>query len=70
MPDKNSNTPPSPLLTVKEVGLRYTKSESAIWSWAKSNYHGFPKPIAIAPRTTRWHLDDLIAWENSFREAA
>ncbi len=52
-------------LTVGEVAARYRKSKSSIWHWASEGRLGFPRPVVLAPRTTRWKLSDLIAWEES-----
>ena len=49
-----------PYLTVREVGRRYRKSRSVIWNWSRHRTHGFPKPVKIGPRTTRWCLADLL----------
>lgn len=62
---------PTPVfLTVKDVCNRYRVSASSVWSWTKSGAKGFPKPVAIGARATRWHLEDLVEWENSQRYAA
>ena len=58
-----ASAPPAPFLTVREVAARYRKSTSSIWSWAKASVAGFPAPVDLGPRTTRWRLEVLLAWE-------
>ncbi len=63
--DHNRIAEPQTYLTVGEVAARYRKSKSSIWHWASEGHFGFPQPVVLAPRTTRWKLSDLIAWEQS-----
>lgn len=45
----------------KDCGIRYGCSVVSIWRWRKTQ--GFPEPVVLSPGCTRWHIDDLIAWE-------
>lgn len=49
-------------LSIKHVFERYSVSRSTIWRWVSEDR--FPKPLKIAPGTTRSHLDDLEAFES------
>ena len=50
------------LLTVHEVARQCTVSRATIWRWVKS-VNGFPQPLRFAPGTTRWRLQDVVAWQ-------
>lgn len=50
------------LLTVREVAQRCTVSRATIWRWVKGA-NGFPQPLRLAPGTTRWRLQDVLAWQ-------
>ena len=51
-------------LSAPETGARFGVSESTVWRWA-SERPDFPKPLKLGPRTTRWRLPDLEAFEAS-----
>lgn len=70
MPETHNNADAPQLMTVKQVAARYGKSVASIWSWANQNYNGFPSPVKLTAKTTRWYLDDLLSWENALRNAA
>lgn len=50
------------LLTVRDVARQCTVSRATIWRWVKSA-NGFPQPLRMAPGTTRWRLQDVVAWQ-------
>ncbi|MDZ7909402.1 MAG: hypothetical protein U5N10_15145 [Gemmobacter sp.] len=50
-------------LSVDEVARRYAASKLAIWRWAKEARNGFPAPVRLGSGTTRWDLQDLLAFE-------
>lgn len=56
-------------LTDREVAERYGVQPITIWRWSDS-LDGFPKPVKLAGRTTRWRTDELEAWEKSRATAA
>jgi prophage regulatory protein len=45
----------------KQVAKRYNASVPSIWRWAREGK--IPKPIKIAPGTSRWSLRALIESE-------
>ena len=48
-------------LTVKAVASRYQIHPASIWRWVR--VRNFPKPIRLSRGSTRWCIDDLVAWE-------
>jgi predicted DNA-binding transcriptional regulator AlpA len=44
-------------LSDAEVAERYGVHRATIWRWSQAGI--FPKPIQIAPGTTRWKLEDV-----------
>jgi predicted DNA-binding transcriptional regulator AlpA len=56
-------------LSDREVADRYGVKPLTIWRWS-DKLEGFPKPVKMAGRTTRWRLDELEAWEKSRAVAA
>lgn len=50
------------LLTVRDVARQCTVSRATIWRWVKSA-NGFPQPLRLGPGTTRWRLQDVMAWQ-------
>ena len=55
-------------LSDEEVAARYSVTAPTVWRGVKTEA-GFPKPVKLSPGTTRWKLDELIAWED-FRAKA
>jgi predicted DNA-binding transcriptional regulator AlpA len=51
-------------LSVQEVAVFLNVSVATVWSWCKS-LDGFPQPIKFGPRTTRWSLQELLAFVES-----
>lgn len=49
-------------LTDKDVAERYSIGRATVWRWVKTA-PGFPSPVKLAG-STRWRLEDLIAWES------
>lgn len=50
-------------LSVDQVAQRYAASKPTIWRWAKEARNGFPAPVRLGSGTTRWELQDLLAFE-------
>ena len=48
-------------LSERDVARRYGIHPKTPWYWIHSR--GFPQPIRLGPRCTRWRLEDLQAWE-------
>lgn len=46
---------------IKQLAQRYGVSPATIWRWVGDGF--FPKPHKLGPSTTRWHEDDLKAFE-------
>jgi len=56
-------------LSDDEVAARYRVTAPTVWRWVKKVAE-FPKPVKLSPGTTRWKMDDLMAWEEFRAEAA
>jgi predicted DNA-binding transcriptional regulator AlpA len=52
-----------------EVAARYSVTAPTVWRWVRTE-EGFPQPIKLSGGTTRWRLDQLVAWEEFRAEAA
>ena len=48
---------------------RYGVARTTPWDWAK-NKPGFPQPVRLSERCTRWKLSEVEAWEAAQTEAA
>jgi predicted DNA-binding transcriptional regulator AlpA len=57
METKYPKTHIAQLLDVHAVGQIFKAAPSTIWQWAKDGV--IPKPIKIAPKTTRWRADEI-----------
>lgn len=51
-------------LSVKDVAQRFSISIQTVWRHTKAS-PSFPKPVKILNGSTRWRLNDIIAYENS-----
>lgn len=61
-------TPPTRCyLSVRDVATRYSIGISTIWDQVAAGR--MPRPMHLTPRTTRWAIDDLEAWEADCRAA-
>ena len=56
-------------LTDKQVSDRYEVSRGTVWRWTRT-VEDFPTPVIIGENSTRWKLEELIAWEESRDRAA
>ncbi|MDR1085573.1 MAG: AlpA family phage regulatory protein [Deltaproteobacteria bacterium] len=54
----------SDLLTVVQVASIFGIAKSTVWNWAK-RLDGFPKPIKLGKRITRWKKADILAYIES-----
>lgn len=63
--EMHSINPETQFFSVKALTARYDVSRSTIWRWTSKGT--FPQPIRMYG-TTRWNLDDLKTWEQSFNE--
>ncbi len=48
-------------LTIADVHQLIGIGESTIWEW--SSRGKFPKPVKLAPRTTRWVSTEVERWQ-------
>ncbi|WP_018871971.1 AlpA family transcriptional regulator [Thioalkalivibrio sp. ALJ16] len=48
-------------LSERDIARRYSIHPKTVWPWIHNQ--GFPQPIRLSPRCTRWRLEDLLAWE-------
>jgi prophage regulatory protein len=55
-------------LSDKEVAARYGVSRVSIWRWARAGK--FPQPHKVSEAVTRWHVEDLDAYDQRLRGAA
>lgn len=62
-------TPPATanLLTVNEVANLLSVSVRTVWRYVETQ-PGFPKPIHLSPRATRFSLDGLRRWQSDLEE--
>jgi len=56
-------------VSVSEVAARMGVSVNTVWRWARER-PDFPRPVRIGPSTTRWHIDELEAFERAAEEEA
>jgi predicted DNA-binding transcriptional regulator AlpA len=54
-------------LNVKQVARRFGVGVATIWRWSTDS-SGFPRPVRLGAGTTRWSLDELVAFEAKLRE--
>ena len=59
MPPKQS---PGDLVGVEWITQRYDVVPATVANWIKRG--GFPKPIMLNRRQRRWHISEILAWEN------
>ncbi|BCO30640.1 hypothetical protein TspCOW1_07430 [Thiohalobacter sp. COW1] len=48
-------------ITDRQIADRLAVSRATIWRWSQAGK--FPKPVKLAPGTTRWRLSDVERWE-------
>ena len=48
--------------SIRETSQRYGVGVSTIYDWMKTSH--FPKPNKLGPKLVRFHIDDLLRWEN------
>lgn len=53
-------------LNIKQLSELLNLDPSTIWFWIK-NDPTFPKPFRLGPRSNRWLLSEIEAWEQSKR---
>lgn len=58
-----SDLPPSGYVTAAWVKAHYSISNSTLYAWVAANNNGFPKPVRIGPRATRFAVEDLRRFE-------
>ena len=51
------------LLTVREVAKIVGLGVPTVWKWVASG--GFPAPIKLSSRATRWRSDEVESWIES-----
>jgi prophage regulatory protein len=54
-------------VSVRQLATRLSVSVPTIWRWA-ATMPDFPKPISLSPGTTRWDLNEVLAFELSRRD--
>ncbi len=50
-------------LSDRAVARRYAVSRNTVWRWVREGHDGFPPPVHLSPKCTRWSLSDLEKWE-------
>ncbi len=48
-------------LSIQKVAQRYSISKSTIYRWVGEG--NFPEHKVLGENCSRWHIEDLIAWE-------
>ena len=51
-------------LSDRDLAERWNVSRCTPWDWSKSKM-GFPQPIKLSERCTRWKLSEIEAWEQA-----
>jgi len=51
-------------LTDRDLAARWAVSRTTPWDWTKTKA-GFPQPIKLSERCTRWKLSEIEAWESA-----
>jgi predicted DNA-binding transcriptional regulator AlpA len=59
---------PRRMINEKEVLEIVRVGRSTLWGMVKAGK--FPKPVHIATNRRMWFLDEVIAWQNSLRDAS
>lgn len=59
-------TTPTPYMTDLQLAERYSINRTTIWRWARKGT--FPRPVQLSSCCTRWHIDDILAWEAAIWE--
>ena len=49
-------------LSDQDVALRFRVTRQTIWRWVVSGH--FPTPVKLSPGTSRWRLDEILAFEH------
>lgn len=49
----------------KRLADRFATTRQTIWRWTARDGFGFPQPVKLSERLTRWRLSDIEAWETS-----
>jgi len=53
-------------LSDRQLGARHGVHRTTPWTWAKTK-PGFPQPVKLSERCTRWRLSEIEAWEASLK---
>lgn len=62
MNNTNINTSQT-YFTIQQVCARFGVQRTTLWSWQKKNL--FPKPRVFGQGLKRFHIEDLLAFEQS-----
>ncbi len=55
-------------ITIKEVASMLGIAVSTAWAWVKTKA-GFPAPVSLSARCTRFALSEVIAFKDSYLSA-
>ena len=53
----------SPWLSNKDLCHRFGVNQGTIYRWIKE--YGFPKPVKLTIRCSRWRLSEVVDWEKN-----
>lgn len=48
-------------LSDNQVAKRYGTHRTTIWRWVDE--FGFPAPVRLSPKCSRWKFSEILAWE-------
>ena len=51
-----------------DLAAHFGVNRATIWGWVNRN--NFPAPVKLSAQMTRWHWNDVEAWEAAHRTAA
>ena len=63
----NPGGPSDTLVSVEQIAARAGVAPSTVWAWNRS-IEGFPVPLKISSRCTRWIKSEIDEWFESCRD--
>ena len=64
----NTGGPSDTLVSAEHIASRAGVSPGTVWAWNR-NVDGFPAPLKISSRCTRWIKSEIDDWFESCRDA-
>lgn len=66
-PILHTSGPSDTLISAEQIAARANVALSTVWAWNRS-IPGFPEPLKISTRCTRWVKSEIDAWFESRRD--